>query len=258
MKYFCLALINFYQRFISPHKGFCCAHHQLHNGPTCSNAVKSILRSNSLSGALPLIQARFRACKRASDFLATQHLSLKHQADLPCDCAFDLPTPSGSASCFNDLPCDLCWDWPRMKRRTRRILGLVVLICAIAAGYFYGSQITKIEINEVSASQRNDGLVQKLISRKQPSLRVVIVSDARKIYSEIKMIDPLGNRAPVVLEFKRAISLSKASTLEIHDARFSAAKDMVVLGQVLERFDEPKNRDKGKRFAYEFRSRWGF
>jgi len=46
MKQICLLLIEFYQRIISPRKGFKCAHHALHRGPTCSNAVKSLIEEH--------------------------------------------------------------------------------------------------------------------------------------------------------------------------------------------------------------------
>ena len=145
-----------------------------------------------------------------------------------------------------------------MKRRTRRIVIAFVLIGAAIAAYFYGSQITKIEIAQVEASERNDGLLQKLISREEPSLRALVIIDGRKIYSEIKTIDQLNDGEPLTVELDEAISIKNVSMLELHDARFSAAAEIIVLGQVLETFEQPKDKDQGKRFAYKFKSRWGF
>lgn len=60
-----ILLINFYQRFISPYKGFRCAHAVYHHGPSCSSAVKTIIRQYGLLKGLPAIRARFSECKQA-------------------------------------------------------------------------------------------------------------------------------------------------------------------------------------------------
>ena len=145
-----------------------------------------------------------------------------------------------------------------MKRRTRRTLIAIALIGIAIAAYFYGSQITKIEITHVEASERSDSLIQKLVSRKTPSLRALVISDGRKIYSDIKETNKLDGGQALILELDKAILIGNISSLELHDARITAAQEIFVLGQVLERFDAPKNRGQGKRFAYQFKSRWGF
>lgn len=256
MKTICLALINFYQRFISPRKGFCCAHHQLHKGQTCSNAIKFIIRDNSFGTWLPLINARFQACKNASHVLASQRLNLHHQADLPCDCGSEIFSPTDSSACAGDLPCDLCFDWPQMKRRTRRIVMFIAVLIAIVFAYLYGSKITKIELTQLTKSQRSDGLIQKLISREAPSLRVLVVSDGHKVYSSTALIKELNSDKGITLKFDKAISLDNVSALEVHDARLSIAKDTFVLGQVLEEFEQPRKSGEGKRFKYKFKARW--
>ncbi len=264
MKYFCLALIYFYQRVISPVKGFSCAHHQLHRGDTCSNAVKKIISDNSLIAALPLISARFSACKSAADSIIaertrhTTNYDNRSDLPLPCDCSIDLPTPSGGSTCSGATPCDACAHWPNMKRRTRRVLTLMVVLIALIAAYFYGSQITKIEVVHVSDSQRSDSLMQKLLSRDQPTLRALVISKDRKIYSQTKSTGQLASDEPLTLEFDTVVNPNNVTTLEIHDARFSAAGELIVLGQVLEHFDQPQAAGSGKRFAYKFKSRWGF
>jgi uncharacterized protein len=58
-------LIFAYQRFVSPYKGFCCAHRALHGGSSCSEAVRQVVLERGLMGALPSIRARFHACKHA-------------------------------------------------------------------------------------------------------------------------------------------------------------------------------------------------
>lgn len=61
-----LLLISFYQRYVSPRKGFCCAHRVLHNGLSCSEAVKRIIQTNGIVGGAREIRHRFSACREAA------------------------------------------------------------------------------------------------------------------------------------------------------------------------------------------------
>ena len=54
--------IGAYQRFLSPHKGFCCAHHACTGGMTCSNYALHAIRELGLFGALPRIRERLVQC----------------------------------------------------------------------------------------------------------------------------------------------------------------------------------------------------
>lgn len=60
-----LRAITFYQRHISPRKGFRCACGALHGGETCSAAVSRIIRTQGLRAGLPAIQAQFGRCRAA-------------------------------------------------------------------------------------------------------------------------------------------------------------------------------------------------
>ena len=60
-----LSGIRFYQRWLSPHKGFCCAHAALHGGESCSAAVARIVREDGLLAGRSRIAARFAACRTA-------------------------------------------------------------------------------------------------------------------------------------------------------------------------------------------------
>ena len=57
--------IEGYQRYISPHKGFCCAHRALHNGASCSEWAKLAIRKVGVLNALPIMFRRFKACTAA-------------------------------------------------------------------------------------------------------------------------------------------------------------------------------------------------
>lgn len=60
------AAIRFYQRHLSPRKGFRCAHGVLHEGPGCSEAVRRIILRRGVLGAWPFVKRRFAACKAAA------------------------------------------------------------------------------------------------------------------------------------------------------------------------------------------------
>ena len=60
------AAIRAYQRRLSPRKGWSCAARVVHGGPSCSQAVREIVRSRGLlRGAVPTA-ARFLLCYRAA------------------------------------------------------------------------------------------------------------------------------------------------------------------------------------------------
>lgn len=64
-----LAGIRFYQRFLSPLKGFRCAHAAVHGGESCSAAVARIVRQDGLIRGRGRIAARFQACREAHEAL---------------------------------------------------------------------------------------------------------------------------------------------------------------------------------------------
>lgn len=62
-------LITFYQKRLSPYKGFACAHRVLHGGESCSQYTKRLILERGLFGARPFVRRRFQACKAANDSL---------------------------------------------------------------------------------------------------------------------------------------------------------------------------------------------
>lgn len=68
--------ITAYQTYISPHKGFACAHRTLHKGDSCSMYIKQLLGQESLISVMQLSRQRFQDCASASYALkATQSSS---------------------------------------------------------------------------------------------------------------------------------------------------------------------------------------
>ena len=63
------AAIQRYQQRLSPRKGWSCAHRVAHGGPSCSGAVRDIVRRRGLvRGARPTV-LRFVACYQAASLL---------------------------------------------------------------------------------------------------------------------------------------------------------------------------------------------
>lgn len=64
-----LSAIRLYQRWLSPRKGFRCAHAALHGGESCSAAVARIVLEDGLSVGRARIAARFRECRASHNAL---------------------------------------------------------------------------------------------------------------------------------------------------------------------------------------------
>lgn len=102
--------ISGYQKYLSPYKGFCCAHKVHHGGVSCSEFVKQALLQDGLWQATPDIRQRFRECKTAALALSAnqpprQNRSRRQPADRhksraadACDCL----------SGIGELPCGSC------------------------------------------------------------------------------------------------------------------------------------------------------
>jgi hypothetical protein len=61
--------IGGYQRWISPYKGFHCAHWTLHGGESCSAFGKRMAIEHGLLGFFRGMRARFADCRRSSQAL---------------------------------------------------------------------------------------------------------------------------------------------------------------------------------------------
>ena len=88
-----LRLIDFYQAYISPHKGFRCAHSVVHGGTGCSGYAKQRLKDVGLIKAVPEIRARLKDCR---------HTAEEHRKTCKCK------THRKRKGC--DADCDVCDD----------------------------------------------------------------------------------------------------------------------------------------------------
>jgi len=115
-----IALINFYQRCISPYKGFRCAHAALHRGDSCSAAIKKIIEEDGLFHGFGKARQRLKSCKQAYLQLLEEggkdkedkHRKKDKEKGRWYDCcdpaaACDIASCGPKKSCdLPDLPCD--------------------------------------------------------------------------------------------------------------------------------------------------------
>lgn len=126
-----LASIHIYQRWISPHKGFQCAHRLATGGVGCSGYGKKVFARYGVKRGYQLLQRRFYDCAWHAKQQPKTHiphyrrmqsgvldvcdvLSACDGCHLP-DCHF--PRSIGSAlNCIECIPCDGCGSFYKKDR----------------------------------------------------------------------------------------------------------------------------------------------
>lgn len=100
------AAITGYQKHISPHKGFVCAHRVLYGGESCSQYIKRAIAEEGLSSILVKSRNRFQACKQANQILRSargMHLpmarGMRSQTENP-----ELPEEDDEEYLENEIP----------------------------------------------------------------------------------------------------------------------------------------------------------
>ncbi|MBN3881981.1 MULTISPECIES: membrane protein insertion efficiency factor YidD [unclassified Nostoc] len=79
------AAITGYQKHISPHKGFACAHRILYGGESCSQYIKRVVAKEGLKAAFVNSRERFQACKQANQILRSQTENSEESTDGEAD-----------------------------------------------------------------------------------------------------------------------------------------------------------------------------
>lgn len=74
MKSIAIAAIKFYQKKISPHKGYSCAHRVYHGGDSCSQYVKNQIVSRGTWRGIGSLWNRSFECKAAAKILRLQRI----------------------------------------------------------------------------------------------------------------------------------------------------------------------------------------
>ena len=60
-----IALIAFYQKHLSPRKGFVCAHRKRHGGDSCSQYARRLVETQGVIAAWKAMPRRFAECRQA-------------------------------------------------------------------------------------------------------------------------------------------------------------------------------------------------
>ncbi|GAA4333392.1 hypothetical protein GCM10023165_08500 [Variovorax defluvii] len=98
-----VSLIGVYQRWISPRKGYACAHRVHHGDVSCSEFAKQAIAAAGLFSALPSIRHRFIECREA--YGAIQYGSSKDGPEGSKDRAPSSPTQGDTCVNICTLPC---------------------------------------------------------------------------------------------------------------------------------------------------------
>ncbi|NHZ60941.1 membrane protein insertion efficiency factor YidD [Massilia sp. CCM 8694] len=132
MKTLALSAIGFYQRHLSPYKGFCCAYCAYTRNASCSAFGARAIRRYGVWDGMAVLRGRLRKCGlayrryRPPPAPPMRPLLVRPgQAGdcVPCDCSVDLPSP-GDACNACDTVSDCvdakdCWDWWKDRRKQR-------------------------------------------------------------------------------------------------------------------------------------------
>ena len=92
--------IRLYQRFISPYKGYRCAHRALHGGPSCSEFARLYALDHGLWAMLAALRIRFRECRLAKETMMFARKGRRDRRSRLTGSACDAVT-----SCTDTGPC---------------------------------------------------------------------------------------------------------------------------------------------------------
>ena len=94
-------MIIFYQKLISPHKGYCCAYRAYSGNASCSEFTKITIQKNGLIKAIPSIKKQFLKCKIAFEKIEKKkEKDMKENAADGCLANGCISFSSGALSCF--------------------------------------------------------------------------------------------------------------------------------------------------------------
>ena len=103
-----VAAIGAYQRYISPHKGFCCAHRACTGHASCSQFARRAIERCGLLAGLRLLRRRLQACAASHRALMVSEQKAPNGAPLnePCP-LFTLR----NAKCCGGTSLASCWPF---------------------------------------------------------------------------------------------------------------------------------------------------
>src|SRR5688572_27172010 len=99
--------IEAYQRFISPYKGFRCAHRAVHGRDSCSQFAKRVALKRGILALFPLLRRRFTECGVAAQVLDYETREKQRAEERKNSAASSSSSSSSSSPSSCDAsPCD--------------------------------------------------------------------------------------------------------------------------------------------------------
>ncbi|NHZ87961.1 membrane protein insertion efficiency factor YidD [Massilia sp. CCM 8733] len=132
MKTLALSAIGFYQRHLSPYKGFCCAYCAYTGNASCSAFGARAIRRYGVWDGMAVLRGRLRKCgvayrryrpppPRPLLVKPRQNGDCDLPCDLPCDRSCDQLSPCNACDAVsNCVDAKDCWDWWRDRRKRRQ------------------------------------------------------------------------------------------------------------------------------------------
>jgi len=107
-----------YQRHLSPHKGFCCAHRVRHGGLSCSEYARQTILDLGWRRSLAAVRVRLRACRVAALELTLEDESerKKRRRDQVLECLPD-GCDIGADGCDSGCVPDSCGRLGKLSER---------------------------------------------------------------------------------------------------------------------------------------------
>lgn len=99
MRSLLLSAIRFYQRIVSPYKGFCCAAGAYYGSDSCSTAIRKVIEEQGPVRGRKRIVQQFQLCRKASRAIRAEKKKPRRRP------------ASDSVACFADV-CWSCAIWP--------------------------------------------------------------------------------------------------------------------------------------------------
>ena len=106
-----LSLVRSYQKYISPHKGFVCAHRALYGGASCSQYYCETIMDKGLFMATLNLLNRGKECRAAAMFLASVQSQNreKNSEESKGRPPWTDPVPEACKECATWVTC--CFPW---------------------------------------------------------------------------------------------------------------------------------------------------
>ena len=97
---FSITVINLYQHYLSPHKGYCCAHRAYTGEDSCSQYAKVAIAEHGLFSAFPLIKEQFEKCEFAAKEMKKERKNKEKKESIVQECAGDAACEVCGSDCF--------------------------------------------------------------------------------------------------------------------------------------------------------------